>query len=317
MHPDHPPSPSPEVDASVAARDAAILRDQREANEKLVLATILACEDADGLRIARDAAREDADAAKEARASAEQIAGDLRDVAARDGRVAEFRERLIGIVGHDLRNPLNTILMASELLVSRGNLDESDVRLVNRVSASGERMARMIAQLLEFTRVRLGTGFWLVAGPADAGAVCANIAEEMRITASCELLTTSTGDVTGFWDADRLGNVVSNLTGNAVDHATPGTPVRIDARVEGHDVVIDVTNEGECIPPHLLPGIFDAYRRVATGAHSTADHLGLGLYISWEIARAHGGSLTVRSEGGSTTFTMRLPRVPPPADSQS
>lgn len=317
MHPDHPPSPSPEIDDSVAARDAGILRDQREANEKLVLATILACEDADGLRIARDAAREDADAAKEARASAEHIAGELRDVAARDGLVAEFRERLIGIVGHDLRTPLNAILMASDLLVARGNLNEADVRIVNRVSASGERMARMIAQLLEFTRVRLGAGFWLALGPADAGAVCANIAEELRVTASCEIVTTSTGDVTGSWDADRLGNVVSNLAGNAVDHAAPGTSVRIDARDDGQAVVIEVTNEGECIPPHLQPGIFEAYRRATADAHSTADHLGLGLYISAEIARAHGGSLKVRSEGGSTTFTMRLPRVPPPPDSRS
>jgi len=285
MQSDRQPSTTSEPPPPSGA--AAILRDQREANENLILAALRASEDADTLR----------DRAEQLRS------------------VAEFRERLIGIVGHDLRNPLNTMLMASGLLLAHGALGDADSRLVSRIVNSGERMARMINQLLEFTRARLGGGFPLMLARTDLGDICRNIVDELRLSASAEIRLDVAGDLTGTWDADRLAEVVSNLTANAIDHAAAGTTVAIDVHADGIAVVAAITNHGVCIPEDELPVIFEVFRS-GDGTARTAGHLGLGLYISSEVVRSHGGTLSVRSSDGTTTFTMRLPRVPapPPSD---
>lgn len=294
MHPNDrlPTSPDPK-----ASSDATVLRDQRDANEQLVLATLRA--------------HENADLARAELTSAADAAGELRVSAAELRSIAELRERLLGIVGHDLRNPLNTIIMASGLMLARGELSEADSRLVPSVINSGQRMARMIGQLVDFTRARLGGGFAVTRQEADLGEVCRNIAEELRIGAQAEVRVATAGDLTACFDPDRLAEVISNLAGNAIDHATASTPILIDARADGAFVVATVTNQGAVIPAELLPLIFTAFRQMDDGVVKRSnDHLGLGLYIANEIVRCHGGSLTVRSADGTTTFTMRLPRTP-------
>ena len=284
----------------VPLSDAAVLRDQRDANEKLVLATLLAQEAADSARAALHSAEHDAGVL---RASTEELQS-----------VAEFRERLIGIVGHDLRNPLNTVIMASGLLLSRGDLGEADTRLVKRIVESGQRMARTINQLMDFTRARLG-GLSLSLARADAGDICRNIADEMRISSSADIVLAAHGDLAGSWDADRISEVISNLVGNAIDYAAPDSSITIDARGDQASVSVDITNQGKTIPPESLTTIFLAYRRTTDPAKRSNEHLGLGLYIASEIVRAHHGTLNVRSSDGSTTFTVWLPRVPPPPSS--
>lgn len=291
MPPDHRPPQDPEAKTS---SDAGMLRDQREANEHLLLASLRA--------------REDADSSRDARESAEHAVEELRSV-------AEFRERLIGIVGHDLRNPLNTMLMASGLLLAHGQLSDADGRLVNRIVNSGQRMARMISQVLEFARARLGGGFSLLLARTDLGAVCQDIVDELRLSSSAEIRLTSAGDLAGSWDADRLAAVISNLAGNAIDHATPGTTIDIHVRGEDDAVIAEITNHGACISADDLLTIFDPFRRGHDDAKRSAGHMGLGLYISCEIVRSHTGSIKVRSSDGSTTFTVRLPRIPPPPTS--
>lgn len=271
-----------------------IVVEQREANEKLVLA---------GVR-----AQEDADDAHAARLDAESRATELKATTDELLATAEFRERIIGIIGHDLRNPLNTMIMACGLLISHGALSQEDARLVHRVVDSGHRMSRMIEQLVEFTRARLGGGFVLALRPSDLGQICENIAAELRISASAQIHVTTKGDVTGIWDADRLAEVVSNIAGNAVEHATPGTAVEIRVFAEGETMVTEIENHGPCIPPDLLPTIFTAFRRATAKANREAGHLGLGLYIANEIVRSHGGNLVARSSDETTTFAMRLPR---------
>jgi len=242
----------------------------------------------------------------------------LVDSLSLEREVAEFRERFIGIIGHDLRNPLNTVIMAAGCQLARGDLGDDDTRFARRIVASGHRMSRMIGQLVEFTRARLGGGFDLTLAQTDIGDLCHDVVEELRIGASAEIRQTAEGVLGGTWDTDRLAEALSNITGNAVEHAAPGTPVLVHARGEPDAVVIEITNEGACIPPELLPVIFKAFLRAAVNAHpGKSGHLGLGLYIACEVARAHGGTLDVRSSGGTTTFTMRLPRVPPaPSSSQ-
>lgn len=271
---------------------------QREANEKLVLSAIRAQEETDDALAARGRAEQEA---TEVRAREEELRA-----------TAELRERLIGIIGHDLRNPLNTIIMASALQISHGQLTGEDARLATRVVNSGQRMARMIGQLVEYTRVRLGGGFDLDLKPCHLGEICKDIAEELRISSSTEIRQTVHGDLAGTWDADRVAEALSNIAGNAVDHATPGTPVQIDARGDAEAVVVEITNQGVCIPPDQLPVIFKAFRRADASSKRDGGHLGLGLYIACEIVRSHGGTLGVTSAEGTTAFTMRLPRSTAP-----
>jgi signal transduction histidine kinase len=295
-----PEDPLPVRVASAASLE--LLRIQLEANEKLLLAAIRAHEAVDdALRAQLKAEAE----ANHSRAREEELRA-----------TAEFRERLIGIIGHDLRNPLSAIVMSSALLSQRGSLAPEDARLAKRIAVSGDRMTRMIGQLVDFTRARLGGGFKLRLAAADLGEICAEIVDELRLGSSAELklrLKTE-GQLVGTWDADRLARVLSNIASNAVDHAIPGTAIVIDARDEGNAVAVSVTNEGAPIAPEQLSQIFAAFRQVGTGESREGrdGHLGLGLYIASEIVRVHGGTLDVRSQGGATTFTMRLPRVVPP-----
>jgi signal transduction histidine kinase len=284
---------APRNPAALSA-DVELLRTQRDANERLVLATI--------------EAHENVDRARGAQRSAEYAVGALRENAAEERSIAEFRELLIGIVGHDLRNPLNTILIASGLVLDDPDLGDANARLLRRIVSSGQRMERMIAQLREFTRARLGGGIALTLGVTDLGEICRNIADELRLSSSAEVELMASGDLSGTWDADGLAAVVSNIAGNAIDHRARGTAVVIDARTDGELVVVAITNRGPCIAAELLPEIFNAFRRLR-GSVKRAEHLGLGLYISWEIVRAHGGTIEVTSADETTTFTVRLPRV--------
>lgn len=274
-----------------------VLRLQREANETLVLHALRAQEEIDDAHTAQRNAESESE---ELRASEDELRA-----------TAEFRERIIGIIGHDLRTPLNTLIMAGGLLIGHGNLCEDDARLAVRIVSSGQRMARMISQLVDFARARLGGDFEFKLGPTDFGAVCQDIAEELRIGTSADIVVTTEGSLLGTWDADRLAQAVANIAGNAVDYATTGTPVLIHACAAHDSVVAEITNHGVTIPPDVLPGIFKAFRRGGRAATEKPGHLGLGLYIACEIVRAHGGTLKVRSADGITTFTLKLPRVVP------
>jgi signal transduction histidine kinase len=164
-------------------------------------------------------------------------------------------------------------------------------------------MSRMIVQLLDFTSTRLGGGFPLEAKPTDLREVCREDIEELPATFRLEI----DGDVSGIWDPDRLAEALSNIAGNAAEHAAPGTAVVLGVHPEGPEVVVEITNQGDPIPPDLLPYIFEPFRR-GQQETSTTGNLGLGLYIAKQIVLTSGGTLDVRSAGGSTTFVMRLPR---------
>jgi signal transduction histidine kinase len=251
------------------------VRDLREANERLVLEAVRANASEDNLR-----------------------------------ETAEFRERLIGIISHDLRNPLNAILMAAGLLIAGDHLTDTEAQLAGRILDSGRRMKRIIAQLLEFTHARLGGGFELHHTRVDLAETCEHVATELRLGMEGTIDVEARGDVMGEWDANLLAEAISNVCSNAVDHATPGTRVAIDVHDGGGGmVVVAITNQGEPIPEDVLPVIFEPFRH---GAHTVREtgHLGLGLYIAREVVRSHGGTLDVESSDGVTTFTMRLPRTP-------
>jgi phosphoserine phosphatase RsbU/P len=233
---------------------------------------------------------------------------------ARLDQIGEFREQLIGIVGHDLRNPLNTILMGAHLLLQREGLGEQETELARKITRSATVAARLIDQLLDLTRSRLGGGIPIDPKPFDMNDVCQQVIGETELTHPDRPLRLDVrGDLTVVWDRDRMYQLLANLVSNAVHHGQPRSS--IDLRIDGGetDVVIEVANLGEPIPPEALPFIFDAFRQGRTGRPSRTRGLGLGLFIAQQIARSHGGSISVTStEGQGTTFRVRLPRHPPP-----
>jgi signal transduction histidine kinase len=301
------------VEAAVHA--AVRASDQREANECLVLAVLRAHEHAadqreanEFLTVAATRAHDAADVALGAQRFAEEDALVNRETATELRATAEDRERLIGIVGHDLKNPLTTVVLAAGRLVRSGNLTAGDAEMAKRIVTSGTRMSAMVSELVEFTRTRLGGGFHLTLRPCDLGQLCRGIVDELRIASSVTIECTSVGDLNGRLDGGRISEALSNLAGNALDHATPGTTVRVAATEDGDSVLAEVTNRGDTISAEAIPEIFKAFQRGDSAAYRGGGHLGLGLYIASEIARAHRGTLTVRSADGTTTFALRLPR---------
>jgi PAS domain S-box-containing protein len=259
--------------------------------------------------------------------------GDYFPVRARDGRVlgvggvimditerkqqevrmsqtAEFRERFLGVVSHDLRNPLNAILLSANALLRAEGLPASHTKMVRRIVTSGERMVRMIGELLDFTRGRLGGGIPIHRQPANLRHLCRHVLEELEIShPGRELRLKADGHFLGEWDPDRLTQLLGNLGKNALDYSPAGTVVDFTLHDEGDCVRVEVHNEGPSIPHKLLSGIFEPFRRAVEGDGHPTSGLGLGLYIVEQIARAHGGTVSVRStvEEG-TTFILRLPR---------
>ncbi|WNG46572.1 PAS domain-containing protein [Archangium minus] len=224
-------------------------------------------------------------------------------------RAEQFRDRLVGIVSHDLRNPLHSISLAAELLLRREDVPEPVLAGVRRIARSADRMSRMITDLLDFTRARMGSGLPLQRRPGELVELVRATLEEFEVTHPGRIvLSPGRGPYTGEWDPDRLAQVVSNLVGNALQHGAENLPVEISLREENETFVLSVRNQGPPIPEELLPHIFDPFRRAAS---SSRQGLGLGLYIVQQIVLAHGGSITVDSNAASgTTFTVRLPRGP-------
>jgi PAS domain S-box-containing protein len=240
----------------------------------------------------------------------------VRDVTARRRAEEEraqnerFRELFIGMLGHDLRTPLSAILTGTTLLHRRGGLLDADARTVRRIYASGERMRRMIDQLLDFTRSRLGGGIPIAPGHVDILDIVGPVAEELA-AAHPETLVTLDADeeTTGSWDADRLAQVFSNIISNAIQHGG-GAPVHVEVRGDGDEVSVAVHNRGAGIDTDLLPVIFDPFRRSERRGEGKKSGLGLGLYISQQIVHGHGGAIHVRSSADEgTTFEVRLPRI--------
>jgi signal transduction histidine kinase len=224
-------------------------------------------------------------------------------------RVDESRELFLATLGHDLRNPLNAILVSSQLVVRSGQLDEENTRIASQMSGFAKVMTVMIHDLLDFTRTRLGGGMPVSATRTDLQDLCRDVLDEFRATHPHRpLRLESFGDTSGEWDAARLRQVVSNLVANAIQYGGDA-PVEVFARVEESDVLFAVRNKGPPISSPALPTIFDPFVRAPEGATKHRRGVGLGLYIARQIVIAHGGTIVVASdETTGTVFTVRLPR---------
>ena len=229
-------------------------------------------------------------------------------------RVDQSRDMFLAILSHDLRNPLNSIAMTAQLLPHVDEDDEETVGdIASQISTSTGVMGRMISDLLDYTRTRLGAGMPVSAAPMELGGLCRELFNEFRAAhPDRQIRFRSDGDLKGDWDADRVRQAISNLMGNAIQHGAASAAVDLIVRGEGSEVVVVVHNGGPPIPPGELPQIFDPLVRGSSAEHPKPNRpssIGLGLYIAREIARSHGGSIGVTStDRDGTTFTVRLPR---------
>ena len=225
------------------------------------------------------------------------------------------RDIFLGVLGHDLRDPLNTALTATEL--QRLTEGDPDARrhASDAATRSLHRMADMIHHLLDFARTRLGGPLPISLGSADMGKVCREIVEALELAHNGRNIRLHlSGDLTGRWDSGRIKQVASNLIRNALQHGDATSPVDVAAQAETDQVVLTVYNEGPSIPSDRQYTIFDPFTHGMASDEPNVrqpGRLGLGLYIVKQIIDAHGGSMEVQSGApGGTTFTVKLPKDP-------
>ena len=221
-----------------------------------------------------------------------------------------YRDQSIGILGHDLRNPLSGIMTGATLLMSNDSLDDRSVRVATRMLTSARRMNRMIEDLLDLTRTRFGDPIPVVPTQMDLAPLCRQVIAELEgLRPNGALRFTAYGDLRGHWDGDRIAQALSNLLRNAIQHGAATEPIDLIAKDEGADVSVEVHNGGPPIPPIRLGTLFEPMVRSADET-PTSTGLGLGLYIASQIVIAHGGTLDATStEAAGTTFVIRVPRL--------
>jgi PAS domain S-box-containing protein len=222
---------------------------------------------------------------------------------------AEFDQQLIGIVSHDLRNPLNAIGMATALLLKHGQLDEQHVRIVTRIMSSSDRAVRMIRDFLDFTQARVMGRIPVSRQPASIREIARQVFDEVLLTQAGRKGTIEhSGVESGSWDPDRIAQVIGNVLGNAFQHSPEDSVVHLSTRGDEDGVTIDVVNGGRPIPPETLSRLFEPFER-GSDANYTGRSVGLGLYISRQIVDAHEGRIEVQSTADTgTRFTVWLPR---------
>jgi signal transduction histidine kinase len=231
-------------------------------------------------------------------------------------QLADFERQILGIVSHDLRNPLSVIRISASVLLAREGLDERQSKSLTRIISASDRSTRLIRDLLDFSQARLGGGIPVERKQMDLFELARGVVEELAAShPERQVELKLEGDGVGEWDGDRLAQVLGNLVGNALQHSPPATAVWVRCRGEAGQVFLEVHNEGAAIEGAILPDLFEPFRR-GRHAGSGAGSVGLGLYITRQLVLAHGGGITVSShEGQGTRFTVRLPRrapTPPP-----
>ena len=217
---------------------------------------------------------------------------------------SDLREEFIAILGHDLKNPIATARMSAEILLKVADKDII-TRHAGMIKSTSYRMEGMIENLLDFTRSRLGNGIQLKkeSDLKELEKTLQQIIREIRIISPDRIIETDIKLKETFpCDLGRIGQLFSNLLGNADKHGDSELPIRVKVRSTKTDFLLTVTNQGEKIPEEHLDNLFEPYYQVSEG--SSRRGLGLGLYIASEIAKAHGGKIEVSSTEEETSFSF-------------
>ena len=221
-----------------------------------------------------------------------------------------WRHVFLGVLGHDLRGPLNAILLTAEIL-SKMTTDAPLSRHTVRLIQSGKRMKTLLDDLLDFSRASLGLGLGLHRATVDLATICTEEVELLRSALpDVKISFRSEGETLGSFDGSRVREAVGNLVTNAARYGTPGAVINVALIGNVNNVRLSVSNAGVPIPKEDLHALFEPLRRGRPLDEMTdRANLGLGLFIVREIAKAHGGEIQVESAAGTTVFTMVLPHT--------
>jgi signal transduction histidine kinase len=225
----------------------------------------------------------------------------------------QSKEMFLAILGHDLRTPIGAVMTSAKFMLETKELPEPHLTLTSRILSASTRMNHMVGALLDFTRSRLGGGIPIVRAPMNMGKLIHDVANELSAAHPKRTIRVSArGSLEGEWDCARISQVASNLIGNALEHGSERTIVKVEVWGDEKEVVIAVHNRGRAIPEKELDGIFTAMKRKdasLTSGDGPSANLGLGLYIADQIVQAHKGRIDVdSSDEQGTTFTVHLPR---------
>ncbi|UFW78932.1 PAS domain-containing sensor histidine kinase [Rhizobium sp. SU303] len=241
----------------------------------------------------------------EARAAADAAGATIKAKLAFEQQTAELREEFIAVLGHDLRNPLASISAAARILRKEKQTDRA-IKVLDLMQGSVVRMSALIDNVLDFARGRLGGGITLERRSEHVEPLLRQVIEELRFShldRGIEVTIEFDGPIN--CDSGRIGQLVSNLLGNALTHGTPDEPVRLSAATVDGKLELWIANGGAPISSEAMTGLFQPFFKGEAGTSQRG--LGLGLHIASEIARAHGGTITVSSDDKETRFTFVMP----------
>jgi signal transduction histidine kinase len=232
--------------------------------------------------------------------------------------VKQSQNMFLAILGHDLRNPLGTVVSGASFLMQAVDLPPKYILVATRMFNSGKRMSKLINDLIDFTRTHLGPGIPIRIKQGSLVALCEEVVNEARTfhpERSIDLKVPPKLDA--IFDEARLAQALSNLIGNAIQYSSADFPVTVQLASNGDQVTLSVNNRGEIIPTEKIASIFDPMVRIAANASQNEQDyiertsLGIGLYISREIVHAHDGRIDVTSnDKDGTTFLITMPRLP-------
>lgn len=231
-------------------------------------------------------------------------------VAAYTERIGKSRRLFLGILGHDLRQPLYSVRMFIEILLRQGSLPAEALTTLSKMGKCCDSMGTLLTNLLDFTSSQLGCAMPVHPDATDLKDICEEVLNEVRAVADGRLFKLETsGKLDGEWDAARLKQMLSNLLGNAVQHGSADHPVKVRLKGTQDNVILVVHNMGRPIPQESMSILFDPMVRLASAKDRPTGSIGLGLYICRQIAIAHGGHIVVESSAESgTTLEVTLPR---------
>lgn len=223
--------------------------------------------------------------------------------------VTENSDIFVGMLGHDLRSPLQVLSFGAAKLKNMEDADNSLNQLGSTMIASVQRMKEMLDNLMDFTESRIGEGLNIQLEPSDLAEITRQLVEEFRsATLNHTLTRVVTGDCTGNWDASRIGQICQNLINNALQHGAADGEIIVSCEGKDDSVTLAVKSQGAPIPQSQHQEIFEISNRKHVGKGNPNKNLGLGLYIVKELAQAHNGSVEVESSSAGTVFRVELPR---------
>jgi signal transduction histidine kinase len=238
---------------------------------------------------------------------------ELKEAEEQLARELGFRERMMGVLGHDLRNPVSAVLGLAGLVRLEDGMSEKAHEQLGLIEQAARRMNEMIATLLDFTRLRFDGSLPVAVEEIDLDELVRGVVAELQAAhRKREIELRASGNLRGRWDPGRIAQVLSNLAANALSHGAGDSLVRVALAGEGDAVRLSVSNRGAVIPPELVDRLFEPFQQGTDSGGNGRRGLGLGLFIVREIVRAHGGTIDVRSSDDVTMFAVTLPRAGPP-----